>query len=227
ADSNDPVRPSWAVTMLQKKESAEEQALHAYALVQAGLGEEGWALIEDPKVQGPLAGKAWFQVLRAEAAEQADHLSEQQRRDIATKSYKAALKIDKDYIAAKRRLAEFELQDEKVKDGLSGYEAILEANPSDEATRLRYYNALMDRGYEHDAELVLSELEKHASDSVSTLGAKSRWLELKGDRLALQAVFEKELAADRRALWVIDRRKELALAKGDAAAAKKALEEEI
>ncbi|MEZ0228243.1 MAG: hypothetical protein ACAI25_06435 [Planctomycetota bacterium] len=227
ADSDDPVRPSWTVTMLSKKETPEERALYAYALLTAGLGEEGYAIIEDSKVQGPLASKAWFQVLKAETAESADHLADTQRRDISVKAYKQALKIDKDFVAAKRRLAEFDLQDEKVTQGLSGFEAIIEQNPKDHSTRLRLYNQLMDKGYEHDAELVLAEMEKQLPDSLAALGARGRWLEIKGDRVSLQKIFEKELEIDRRALWVIDRRKDLAVASGDAAAAKKALEAEI
>ncbi len=227
ADSEDPVRPSYTVAMLAKKETPEERALYGYALISSGLGEEGYAVIDDPKVRGPLESKAWFQVLKAEAAESADHLAETQRRDISVKAYRQALKIDKDFVAAKRRLAEYDLQDEKITQGLSAFEALLEAQPKDHATRLRLFNQLLDKGYERDAELVLAEIEKQLPDSIAALGARSRWLELKGDRIALQKVFERELEVDRRALWVIDRRKELAVANGDAAAAKKALEAEI
>ena len=227
ADASGDVRPSWTLNELAKKKSPEERALYAFALTSAGMGEEALAILDDPAVQGPLASKAWFNVLRAEVTEQADNLNEQERRDKASKAYKAALKIDKLYVAARRRLAEFELQDEKLKDGLSDLEAIVEANPKDDATRLRLYNGLLDKSYERDAERVLSDLEKDIPGSITAIAARARWTELKGDRVALQKAYEKELERDHRALWVFEKRRELALAQCDAGAAKQALEDEL
>jgi hypothetical protein len=227
ADATGDVKPSWCVSQLSKSEDPEHRALYGYALVTVGLGEEGLAAIEDPKVTGPLASKAWFQVLRAEATEQADNLTETERRDKAVKAYKAALKIDKGCVAARRRLAEFAIADDKTKEGLQGFESLLEENLKDDGTRLRYYNALMDKSYVRDAERALADIEKDLPGSTAALGARGRWAEAKSDRVSLQKVYDKELELDKRNLWVLEKRRELALARSDAPGAKAALDAEL
>jgi tetratricopeptide (TPR) repeat protein len=227
ADAAGTVQDSWIVESLAAEKSPERRALYAYTLIQSGRGEEGYGILEDAGVQGPLAGKAWFQILRAEAAEQADHLPETTHRVKAREAYQKALELDPANVRARRALADYDLQDDKTKEGLSGLEEILDRCPNDVRTRLHLYSTLLEKKWERDAELELARLETDLKGTMSALSARSRWLETKGDRLSLQKVYEAELESDRRNLWVYERRRDLAIARGDKAAAREDLEAEI
>jgi tetratricopeptide (TPR) repeat protein len=227
ADAPADLKPSYAVTFLGREKDASKRALYAYALSQAGLGEEALAVLDEAPIEGSLKGKAWYQVLRAEISEQADHLTAPEQRDKSVKACKLALKLDKQCTAARRKLAEMDFQDEKLKEGLVALEQMLEEQPKDADTRLRFFNVLMEKGYERDAERVLKDLESQLAGTTTAIISRRRWVELKGSRTQLQEMYEKELQADRRNSWVYDRRRELALATGDLEGAKKALDEEI
>ncbi|MBI3726470.1 hypothetical protein HY251_21310 [bacterium] len=240
ADATGALRESALVETL--RESVEKttvavpgtaECLLAYALAQSGRGEEAYEIVEHGKVKqagdapiGALLSKsAWFQLLRANVVERADHLIEATRRVELRNALKATLEQDKANAVARRRLAELLLQDDKPKEGLTALEDQLAALPDDAATRVRLYDSLLHLGWEHEAEKVLADLEK-LKGSMALLTAKASWIARKGDRLALQKVYEDELSMDARAHWVLSQRRELAIARGDEAAAKKALDAE-
>lgn len=241
ADSEADVRSSWAIESLEKgdaeKTDLARQALLAWALANTSRGEEAFTILEklgaypsaEKKDKAPESGltkTAWFWVLAAEVAEQADHLPDPQRRVEAKKAYKQALALDPAHAGARRRMAEYELEDDKAKEGLSGLEATIAAAPADDSTRIRLFNALMDLNWHHEAEKVLADLEARGKDVPAVRGARIRWVQTKGDRKQLQALFEKSLEEDRRALWVHEQRYQLALASGDYKVAKESLDEE-
>jgi tetratricopeptide (TPR) repeat protein len=224
--------------------------LHAYTLLNTNRSEEAYATLEalgaypkngdaekpakngkpaekkTPPPPAALASSAWFWVLAAEVAEQADHLPDANRRVEARRAYKRALEIDPDHAGARRRLAEYDLEDDKAKEGLSGLEDVIARDPADDSTRIRLFTALMDLKWEHEAEKTLAQLKDHAKDLPAVVGAEIRWTEAKSDRKSLQKLFEKQLASDKRNLWVYERRRQLALASGDEKLARESLDEE-
>ena len=224
ADSLDPPAPSEGLARLALEKAPARQALYAQALLQTGRGEEGCTVLDDlVRVAPDLEKAAWFQLLRGDAAQRADHLPSAARRDQARQSYQKALALDPKSVRARRRLAEFAIQDDQVKEAVLLLEECLELAPSDLATRLRIHEALLRKGWLLPAEQALAEAEKLGGELPPILRARAALHERRGEAAQARAVRERLFAKFPGELWVIGDRLDEALTRGDRTGAEAAL----
>ena len=115
------------------------------------------------------------------------------------------------------------MQDDRQSEAVELLESILADRPDDVGTRLRLHEILVQAEWILEAEQVLDATPKNKAKLVPVLRARARILERRGRRAAAQAVREELLTLDPSQTWVILRRMDNALERGDARAARAAL----
>lgn len=224
-DAPTPPRSSDGLTRLATQTAPDRQALYAHALAITGRGEEAWTILDDLRRSAPALEKAaWFWQLLGDITQRADHLPAAARRDQARTAYEKVLALDPKHARARRRLAEFAIQDDKVKDGVLLLEAIVKDHPGDIGTRLRLVEVLLRKQWLLEAERALDEVVTLAPDLPPVLEARATLSEARDRDAEAQGLRERLFAADRSRAWVLLRRLDRAVAEGDRARADATIE---
>lgn len=222
-------RPRAALEALAGAEDPQRQGLYAWSLANEGLSEEALLALEslERRASG-LRSQAWYQLLYARIAAEANHLPPVVRRSRAREACERALAISPGLRAAELRLAGFELADDRIVPAVKRLEALLEARPRDLLVRALLGAALLGQGWERPYQDLLEATPKDQQGLAPILQMRIRLLNSQGRREAVLPLQAQVYALDKTRVGVFQGRLAQALARGDqgaAAAAQAALNE--
>lgn len=213
-------RPRASLEALAAAEEPERAALYAWSLANEGLSEEALLSLVALGQRTPgLVNQAWYQLLYARIAAEANHLPPVVRRNRAREACELALKITPGLRAAELRLAGFELADDKTIPAVKRLEALLEARPRDLWVRLLLGAALLGQGWERPFQDLIEATPKDQQGLAPVLQMRVRLLGSQGRQEALLPLQAQIHAQDKSKLDVLQGRLAQALARGDRAGA--------
>jgi len=213
-------RPRASLEALAGQKDPERVGLYAWSLANEGLSEEALLTLEGLAQKATaLRNQAWYQLLYARVAAEANHLPPVVRRNRAREACEAALRIKPGLREAELRLAGFELADDKTIPAVKRLEALLEARPRDLWVRLLLGAALLGQGWERPFQDVIEATPKDQQGLAPVLQMRVRLLSSQGRSEQVLPVQAQIYALDKTKRSVLQGRLAQALARGDRATA--------